>query len=382
MEQLIKIAEFVVSSFIHIWPYLVITIPIAVFVKLSGASNYISKALSKKPIVSIFFATVVGAFSPFCSCGVIPVIASLLIGGVPLAPVMSFWIASPSMDPEIFFLSTATIGWELSVWRLVSTFIISLYSGYITHLLINKGWLGENILRKNLSTTAKKPLKIAYAKAKVWLNAFFAKMKVQKKIQVQLMLNNSSKDNATLRYCIPVEKLNLQPKRKIKSQEKVTCNTEQCKSSTISFKKRLLDETWKATVMVAKFMTLAFFFNALIQFYVPQETISDHLGSGGFSTVIIASLIGIPFYTSNITALPLISGLLNMGMSEGAALAFLISGPMTTLPAMAAVWGLVNKKIFLLYISFALLGSILFGILVEFLRLKINIMGDWDFCLS
>ena len=106
MEHLIKIADFILDSFIHIWPYLVITIPIAVAVKISGAAKFINRAFNKKPLISILLATIVGAFSPFCSCGVIPIIASLLIGGVPLAPVMAFWIASPSMDPEIFFLST------------------------------------------------------------------------------------------------------------------------------------------------------------------------------------------------------------------------------------------------------------------------------------
>jgi uncharacterized membrane protein YraQ (UPF0718 family) len=43
------------------------------------------------------------------------------------------------------------------------------------------------------------------------------------------------------------------------------------------------------------------------------------------------------------------------------ALAFLVAGPTTTLPAMAAVWPLVARRIFVLYISFALLGAILIG---------------------
>src|SRR4030042_4301621 len=132
MEQILKISEFIIKSFIHIWPYLLITIPMAVVVNLSGASTYINKALNRNPLVSIILATAVGAISPFCSCSVIPVIASLLIGGVPLAPVMSFWIASPSMDPEVFLLSAAAVGWEMSAWRLAATFIISLLGGYIT----------------------------------------------------------------------------------------------------------------------------------------------------------------------------------------------------------------------------------------------------------
>jgi len=93
MEQIIEIGEYVIESFLHIWPYLLITIPMAVVVKLTGAAKFINKIFNKNPLLSILLATIVGAFSPFCSCGVIPIITSLLIGGVPLAPVMSFWIA-------------------------------------------------------------------------------------------------------------------------------------------------------------------------------------------------------------------------------------------------------------------------------------------------
>ena len=33
MEQIIKISEFILKSFIHIWPYLLVTIPLAVVSK-------------------------------------------------------------------------------------------------------------------------------------------------------------------------------------------------------------------------------------------------------------------------------------------------------------------------------------------------------------
>ena len=147
LAQLTAIIHFVAAQFAGTWPYLLITIPLAVAVKLSGASRFITRALSAQPLVAIVLATAVGAFSPFCSCSVIPVVASLLIGGVPLAPVMAFWIASPSMDPEIFFLSVSTLGWELSLWRLGSTLVLSLAGGFITYFLLRRGWLGANILR-------------------------------------------------------------------------------------------------------------------------------------------------------------------------------------------------------------------------------------------
>jgi len=47
---------------------------------MSGASKHIKRAFDAGPIAAILLATLVGAFSPFCSCGVIPVIAALLNG--------------------------------------------------------------------------------------------------------------------------------------------------------------------------------------------------------------------------------------------------------------------------------------------------------------
>lgn len=147
LSHLTDIATFMLNAFWEVWPYLLITIPLAVAVNMSGASKYINRAFQAGPLLAIVLATGVGAFSPFCSCSVIPIVAALLIGGVPLAPVMAFWIASPSMDPEIFFLSVATIGWPLAIWRLVGTLLLSLAAGFATHIIIGRGWLGQDILR-------------------------------------------------------------------------------------------------------------------------------------------------------------------------------------------------------------------------------------------
>ena len=79
--------------------------------------------------------------------------------------------------------------------------------------------------------------------------------------------------------------------------------------------------------------------------------------------VLIAAVVGVPLYTSNLTALPLVGALVARGMNPSAALAFLIAGPTTTIPAMAAVWGLVRRRVFVLYVGFALGGAITLGAL-------------------
>jgi uncharacterized membrane protein YraQ (UPF0718 family) len=357
MEQLTEITRFFLDSFIRMWPYILISIPLAVVVKISGASRLINKALSKKPIISILLATIVGAFSPFCSCSVIPVISSLLIGGVPLAPVMSFWIASPSMDPEIFFLSTATVGLKLSVWRLAATFVISLSAGIITHFAILKGFIGKDVLRENQVSSAFKPVKFLKSKIIDGVGHIFSAIRTFVKVKVQLRLVSDSGKQPVVNCCISIEDSVYENSQK----SCITCTSNEI--PPVTFGKRIINETWNASFMILKFMALAILINALITFYVPQDFISNLLGGEGVLSVLIATMVGIPAYTSNLTALPFISGLISLGMNQGAALAFLIAGPTTTIAAMIAVWGITKRRIFFLYISFSLLGALLFGVL-------------------
>ena len=361
LNQLIQIMDYIVESFIHTWPYLLVTIPIAVAVKMSGASKYIERAFTARPIIAIFLATLVGAFSPLCSCSVIPVVAALLIGGVPLAPVMSFWLASPSMDPEIFFLTVGTLGWELAIWRLAATLVLSLGGGFITHYLVQRNLLGEKILRDIHSSQVKTTGEILkqawrYISTKVSISLTPSKVTHMAMSGGAIALPQSQPVVLEGSSCGGG------------NDEELICNAPEEKvledspqESTSSFWKRLAAETWDATTMVIKFMVLAWFLGALIRLYVPETWIASTLGGDNSWAIVTAAVLGIPVYTSNLAAMPLVGGLLAQGMHPAAALAFLIAGPTTTLPAMSAVWGLVNRKVFGLYIGFSLAGAVLLG---------------------
>ncbi len=118
-------------------------------------------------------------------------------------------------------------------------------------------------------------------------------------------------------------------------------------------------ESWKW----GRWLLLAFVMEALIIRYVPQEAVAQILGSGSWLAVPLAALIGIPLYLTEMSALPIVAGLLQQGMLPGAAIAFLIAGPVTTLPAMTAVFGIVSRRIFVLYMGIGLGGAILLGLL-------------------
>jgi uncharacterized membrane protein YraQ (UPF0718 family) len=287
INELLTIANFILDAFRHIWPYLLITIPLAVVARMSGASKYISKVFRARPLIAIILATVVGAFSPFCSCGVVPVIAALLLGGVPLAPVMSFWIASPSMDPEIFFLSVATIGWELALWRLGGTLVLSLAAGFLTHFIMKQKWIGQEILRNkgtSLTQDLKMRVKAGWGNLKKRLNASLPASFPLDSAPLTPVPVCCSEAAIAGPFPAPgiIKELTSNVAPRLGNQELGGCGIStqegECAVESRPFRDRVIKETWDATTMVIKFMLLAFFLEALIELYIPAEWISGLLG--------------------------------------------------------------------------------------------------------
>lgn len=78
--------------------------------------------------------------------------------------------------------------------------------------------------------------------------------------------------------------------------------------------------------------------------------------------MLLATLVGVPSYLNGYAALPLVGGLLSQGLSPGAAMAFLVGGGVTSLPAAMAVWAVVRGRVFAAYLAFSLGGALASGI--------------------
>jgi len=99
-DQAFRTIRYVAGELAHIGPWLAGSVMVAAAAKATGADSLAARAFRGRQSV---IASLVGALLPFCSCGVIPLVAGLLGAGVPLAPVMAFWISSPLMDPTTIF---------------------------------------------------------------------------------------------------------------------------------------------------------------------------------------------------------------------------------------------------------------------------------------
>ena len=112
---------------------------------------------------------------------------------------------------------------------------------------------------------------------------------------------------------------------------------------------------------LSRWLTLAFVLESLMVTYVPAETVGTLLGSGSLLSVPLAIVVGVPTYLNGYAAIPTVAGLMDLGMSEGAALAFMTAGGVTSIPAAMAVFALVKKRVFGWYIVLALVGSAIAG---------------------
>ncbi len=76
-------------------------------------------------------ASVLGIFTPFCTCSAVPLFIGFVEAGVPLGVTLSFLIAAPMINEIAVVLLLGLFGWQTAVIYVSMGLIISISSGYI-----------------------------------------------------------------------------------------------------------------------------------------------------------------------------------------------------------------------------------------------------------
>ena len=113
--------------------------------------------------------------------------------------------------------------------------------------------------------------------------------------------------------------------------------------------------------LLAAWLALAFVVEYFIRLYLPENALAEYVGRDNPFAIPLAAVIGAPLYLDGIAALPFVRGLMDRGMSDGAAMAFLISGGIVSAWAAIPVFALFRFPIFAAYILMAVVGSMLAG---------------------
>src|SRR6056297_3909179 len=160
-------AVFAGTALLNTAPFLILSIAIAAWANATGADNLIAKAFTGAPILMIGLGALAGGVSPFCSCGVIPLIAALLAMGVPLSAVMAFWLASPIMDPSMFVLTAGVLDVEFAVAKTFAAIGLGVFGGLVVHLMARGGALADP-LREGIGNGGCGGAKVRAPKPVVW----------------------------------------------------------------------------------------------------------------------------------------------------------------------------------------------------------------------
>ena len=250
----------------------------------------------------IVLAALAGGLMPFCSCEVIPFIAALLAAGTPVSAVMAFWLSSPLMDPPQFMITMGALGIAFAVSKLVFAVMIGLAGGFAMLALTGAGAFAE-------------PLRATPGCA----------------------------------TCRGASALTGKPYWRFWAQAE----------RRESFRATALEQT----IFLTKWLSLAYLLEGLLIEYVPAEAIGALVGGAGVMPVVLGALVGAPAYLNGYAAPPLVAGLMESGMSAGAAMSFMVAGAVSSIPAMAAVWALVKREVFAMYVLFGIGGAIVSGLI-------------------
>ena len=97
---------------------------------------------------------------------------------------------------------------------------------------------------------------------------------------------------------------------------------------------------------------------------VPPDALTPYLG-GGLSSMLAAVIVGVPLYLCATGSIPVALGLIAVGASPGAALAFLIAGPATNAATLAVTWKLMGARTGLTYLASVVIVAVFAGLTLD-----------------
>jgi hypothetical protein len=102
---------------------------------------------------------------------------------------------------------------------------------------------------------------------------------------------------------------------------------------------------------------------AWIHGYVPVDFLAKYAGKDKWFAVPLATIIGIPLYSSTAAMIPLINALTEKGVSMGTALAFMMSVTALSFPEFTILKRVMKVKLIIIFASVVGIGIMITGVL-------------------
>ncbi|MHA7775225.1 permease [Roseibium sp. M-1] len=288
-------------------PLVVPGIALTAWVMASGADKIIGRAFEGRLLRTVLVASAVGAITPVCGVTILPLMAGLLAAGVPLAPVMAFWLSSPVTDPAMLATTAATLGIAFAVGKTVAAFGLGVFGGAITAAVMT-------------DTNGKSALRTGGLAAKLTASCCGVAASFEPRVW---------RDGV---------------RRKAFSRQAAA-----------------------TTRLILICLVPAFFAEYALNAALTPGSLAVYVGEETWWAIPAAVFVGAPAYIDGYAALPLTRGLIDNGMSPGAAMAFLVSGGVVSIWGALAIFPVLKLRPFLLYLGLAVTGSLIAGYVFEWI---------------
>jgi len=123
---------------------------------------------------------------------------------------------------------------------------------------------------------------------------------------------------------------------------------------------------------IGKPMLVGLVVAAIISAVVPKDFFAGILGTGIFA-MIVMMFLGIPVYVCATASVPVAAALILKGLTPGAALVFLMTGPATNAASLVTIWKALGPRAAITYISSVAGCALLGGVLLDYLAHGLNI---------
>ncbi|WP_299892927.1 permease [uncultured Ruegeria sp.] len=297
-EHAANAVKFVLWGLIVVAPIVIPGIVLAAWIIASGADTHIAGAFEGRTLRTVLAASLIGAITPVCGVTVLPLMAGLLAAGVPLAPIMAFWLSSPITDPAMLATTAATLGLSFAIGKTLAAFGLGIFGGVVTGLFAKKPWamsaLRDNGLARQLSA---------------------ARCGEDQPFDPWVWRSEARRH---------------------------------------SFSK----QAWATTRLILICLIPAFAAEYALNAALTPGALAAYVGEDKWWAIPAAVFVGAPAYIDGYAALPLTRGLIDNGMSDGAAMAFLVSGGAVSIWGAMAIAPVLKLQPFVLYLLLAVLGSL------------------------
>lgn len=332
---------------------------------IAGAiSNFISQGAVLKylgpkanKVTAYLAASVSGSILSVCSCTVLPIFSGIHKRGAGLGPAVAFLYSGPAVNVLAIVLTARVLGAELGIARAVLSLLFSIVIGLIMAFLFRKEEEGRASKNEGFMIPPNEDSRPA-SKTALYITFMIA---------VLLFLNWGADESGKLflwnlifdyKYIIAAFFF-----------------AGLIAMLILWFKKEEVKDWLTASYEFALQIAPLLFFGVLIagfllgrpghQGLIPEQWVADMVGGNSITANLFASVSGALMYFATLTEIPIIEGLLGMGMGKGPALSLLLAGPALSLPNMLvikSVLGLKKTAVFVvLVVIISALAGFIFG---------------------